>query len=96
MESSKTDRVTRVRAALAEALELHDIVIVDESDRHAGHPGQRAPASHLRVRVVSPDFEGLSLVARHRLVQGAVAAEFERGLHALAIEARTPAEAGAD
>ncbi len=43
--------------------------------------------------VVSPVFEGMSLLARQRLVLGAVRKEIDSGeLHALTVKARTPAE----
>ena len=45
------------------------------------------------MRVVSAKFEGLNRVARQRLVYGALKDELETDIHALAIEAKTPAEA---
>ena len=49
------------------------LTIVDESDQHAGHAGSRMLASpsgetHFRIRIVSPAFEGMNTVKRHRLV----------------------------
>lgn len=69
--------------------------VVDESHLHAGHSGARPGGeTHYRVDVVSTAFEGKSRVERHRLVNGMLAPAFERGLHALALKARTPSEAG--
>ena len=43
--------------------------------------------------VVSPIFEGMSLLARQRMVLAAVRENLDSGeLHALSIKARTPAE----
>lgn len=43
--------------------------------------------------VVSPIFEGMSLLARQRMVLAVVRDEIDRGeLHALTIKARTPSE----
>jgi acid stress-induced BolA-like protein IbaG/YrbA len=43
--------------------------------------------------VVSPIFEGLSLLARQKMVLAAVRTDIDSGeLHALSIKARTPAE----
>ncbi len=43
--------------------------------------------------VVSPIFEGMSLLARQKMVLAAVRTEIDSGeLHALSIKARTPAE----
>ncbi len=43
--------------------------------------------------VVSPVFEGMSLLARQKMVLAAVRSDIDSGeLHALSIKARTPAE----
>ena len=57
-------------------------------DRHAG---ARA-GGHYTVRIVSPAFEGLSRVARHRLVYDALQGLIQNGIHALAIQAHSPNE----
>jgi BolA protein len=46
----------------------------------------------LRVRIVAEAFRGQSRIARHRVVNGLLAGEIARGLHALAIEAKAPGE----
>jgi BolA family transcriptional regulator, general stress-responsive regulator len=88
----------RIAARLTEGLEPHRLDILDESDLHAGHVGNRpghAPAggeTHYRVKIVSPKFVGLSRVERHRLVYGLLEAEFAGRLHALAVDAKAPGE----
>ena len=68
--------------------------VIDESHLHAGHSGWRESGeTHFRLDVVSAAFEGKSRVERHRLVNGLLDEAFKRGLHALALRARTPAEA---
>lgn len=68
--------------------------VVDESHLHAGHSGWREGGeTHFRLDVVSAAFEGKSRVERHRLVNGLMDEAFKRGLHALALKARTPGEA---
>ncbi|KQP54959.1 BolA family transcriptional regulator [Methylobacterium sp. Leaf399] len=68
--------------------------VVDESHLHAGHGGWReAGETHFRLDVVSAAFEGKSRVERHRLVNALLEPAFQRGLHALAVRARTPADA---
>ena len=69
--------------------------IVDESAQHAGHgggKGLRSSETHFKVVAVSDCFQGLSAVARHRLVYAALAEELEGGVHALTIEAHSPLE----
>ena len=73
--------------------------VVDESHRHAGHAGaRRADGSqgetHFHVRIVSPAFEGISRVERQRRIYAALADEMKGPVHALSLNALTPAEAG--
>ncbi|HVZ99794.1 MAG TPA: BolA family protein [Caulobacterales bacterium] len=85
-----------MRKALEARLAPTALDVMDESSRHEGHAGARPEGeTHFRVRIVSPRFEGLSRVARQRLVNEALSEEFASGLHALAMELRTPAEAAA-
>ena len=87
-------RASRIAATLESKLRGATVSVQDESHRHAGHSGaQPEGETHYRVRVVSPDFTSLSRVARHRLVNEALAGEFASGLHALALELKTPDEA---
>jgi BolA family transcriptional regulator, general stress-responsive regulator len=97
----------RIRAALERRLAPVGLAVDDESARHAGHAGAR-DGGHFRVRIVSERFRGLARIARHRLVYDCVALELggvraghegdgtlqTAGIHALAIEARTPEEIG--
>ena len=83
-----------IEGTLADALAPTSLDVVDESHLHAGHAGARPGGeTHFRLDVVSAAFEGQSRVDRHRLVNGLLAQAFARGLHALAVKARTPAEA---
>ncbi|NHO32998.1 BolA family protein [Acetobacter fallax] len=94
-------RAQRVKALLEEKLSPVVLEIMDESDRHAGHIGRpRGPQegvaeTHFRLTVVSDAFDGISRVARSRMVHSLLDPEFADGLHALALSLRTPAEAAA-
>lgn len=79
---------------LKQQLSPHVFVLEDESARHAGHAGARPGGeTHYRLRIVSDAFEGLSRVARQRLVYDALREEFDTGLHALSLDLKTKAEA---
>ncbi|HWK83304.1 MAG TPA: BolA family protein [Caldimonas sp.] len=83
MNISAAEIETALRAALQpSALEVHD-----DSHLHAGHAGARE-GRHFSVRIVSPDFKGLTRLARHRLVYDALHSLMPRGIHAVAIDAR--------
>ncbi|MBN9315084.1 MAG: BolA family transcriptional regulator [Devosia sp.] len=61
--------------------------VIDESEKHRGHGGYREGGeSHFRVRIASAQLTGMSRVAQHRAVMGALDAELKGGVHALAIE----------
>jgi BolA protein len=77
----------RLRAELA-PLALN---IRDDSAQHAGHAGARE-GGHFHVAVVSDRFTGLQRLARHRLVYHCLSDLMQRGIHALAIDARAPGE----
>lgn len=81
----------QIEAELAAQLQPDGLVVQDDSHLHVGHAGARE-GRHFSVRIVSRRFEGLSRVARHRLVYDALRSVIPRGIHALAIDARTPAE----
>lgn len=84
--------VETVQSILAEKLSAR-VEIEDESHLHAGHAGARGGGKHLRARVISPAFEGKPLVARHRMVNAALAELLSNGtIHALALETKTPTE----
>ena len=87
-------RIERVRAALQEALRPVALEVVDDSHQHAGHEGARDGRGHFTVRVVSTAFAGKPPLARHRAVYAALGEMMQTDIHALAIEARTPDEAG--
>lgn len=79
---------TRLTDKLNELQPTH-FELLNESHMHRRPPEAE---SHFRAIIASPRFEGLSRVARHRLVMGAVAAELSEHVHALGVQAFTPAE----
>ena len=80
-----------IEAELTAALQPIALEVVDDSHLHAGHAGARE-GRHFTVRLTSDRFNGLSRVARHRLIYDALQLLIPRGIHALAIEARAPAD----
>jgi BolA protein len=85
------DTANRIEAALRAALQPVSLHVRDDSAEHAGHAGARE-GGHYAVTLVSERFAGLTRVARHRLVYDALGPLKREGIHALAIEARTPDE----
>ncbi len=85
-------RHDRIRTLLS-SLEPIALDVIDESEQHRGHGGWREGGeTHYRVIIRTAAFDGLSRVERHRRVNALLAPEFQSGLHALAVVARSSAE----
>jgi BolA protein len=78
----------QLSAQLTAQLQPFQLQVFDESAAHAGHAGSdgSGQGTHFRVRIGAGVFQGLSRVAKHRLVYDALQQFTDRGLHALAIE----------
>jgi BolA protein len=80
---------------LREAFSPESLDVADESHLHEGHAGHRPGGeTHFRVYIVSPVFEGKSRIERHRMINATLAGELAGSVHALAIRAQAPGEAG--
>ena len=79
---------TTIEAKLIESLSPKRLRIDNDSNRHAGP----ATESHFRLVIVSDSFDGLSLVARQRLVYASLADEMAGPVHALQMKCLTSAE----
>lgn len=80
------ERMNLLKDRLAPLAPTH-FEIIDESHLHAGHEGSKNGAGHFRVLISSPQFEGLSTLARHRLVYDRVHDLMPYPVHALSIVA---------
>lgn len=84
-----TSVAEEIQAVLAETFTPSHLEVIDESERHHGHAGWREGGNtHFRVKISSPRLDGLSRVEQHRAINEALRAQFDAGLHALAIEVR--------
>lgn len=81
-----------IKQLLSEALQPERLEIIDNSAAHAGHAGARSGGGHYHVTIVSPLFEGKSLVQRHQLIYRALGDLMKQQIHALGINALTPSE----
>jgi BolA family transcriptional regulator, general stress-responsive regulator len=80
---------------LREAFSPESLNVMDESYLHEGHAGHRPGGeTHFRVNIVSGAFEGKSRIERHRMINAALERELAGSVHALAIKAQAPGEAG--
>jgi BolA protein len=87
-------RIALFEQDLHKAFSVDRLQIEDESHLHAGHAGAASGGGHFKLTIVSPEFKGLSLVARHRAVYAALNRHIPIEIHALTINAIAPGEAG--
>ena len=82
---------SEIDAGLRAALQPQKLDVLDDSHLHAGHAGARE-GRHFTVRITAERFNGLSRIARHRLIYDSLQLLIPRGIHALAIEAHAPGD----
>lgn len=80
---------TTIENKIKQSLAPVHLEVLNESDQHNVPPGSE---SHFKVTVVSDEFDGKMLVARHRILNKLLADELAGSIHALAMHTFTPAE----
>lgn len=78
-----------IRFKIESALSPLHVELVNESSKHNVPKGSE---SHFKLLVVSAQFDGKSLIERHRMVNNILSDELKKGIHALSIQAKTPAQ----
>jgi len=91
--SLNQERIKQFEEDLRSAFNLTKLLIEDESHLHAGHAGAASGGGHFKLTLQTPEFEGLSLVARHRAVYAALQRHIPNDIHALTINALANNEA---
>jgi BolA protein len=80
-------RVDRMQVLLETVFEPESLVVEDDSAKHAGHEGAKSGLGHFNVTIVSAQFNGMKMLARHRAVYAALDDMMKTDIHALAIDA---------
>ena len=83
------NRQQTIEHKLRQALAPVHLEVVNETHMH--NVAEDAE-SHYKVIAVSGQFNGRSLLQRHRLINAALASELADGIHALALHTLTPEE----
>ena len=87
-----------IRARLEAAFQPSELMVEDDSGRHAGHhheggvDGRDGGESHFNVRIVSTAFAGLSRIQRQRAVNACLKEALAGPVHALSVRALAPGE----
>lgn len=85
-------RTATIEKLLRAALQPAELLVKDQSHLHEGHAGAQGGKGHFDVTIVSEHFDGLSRIARHRLVYDSLGEFMDSDIHALRITALTAAE----
>jgi len=84
------ERLQQIRQRLDMTLQPQILEVIDEGHLHRGHEGAKDGRGHFRLKIVSRQFIGKSMVQRHRLVYQAMGDLMQTDIHALAIDAAAP------
>jgi BolA family transcriptional regulator, general stress-responsive regulator len=78
-----------IRDALERGFQPTDLIVINESHKHAGHAGDDGSGeSHWNVTIAAPAFAAMTRVERHRAVHAALGPTVMGRLHALALTIR--------
>lgn len=83
----RTESAIREKLQQSFAFEILDVV--NESHQHAV---PKDSETHFRLLLVSPEFDGVGRLQRHRRLNELLADELASGVHALTMDLWTPAE----
>lgn len=78
-----------IESKITAELQPSHLEVINESYMHSVPPGSE---SHFKLVVVSEQFAGKPRVARHQMVNGVLAKELDRHIHALSMQTHTAAE----
>ena len=80
----------RIESRIREALDPEHFTLRDDSENHRGHAGATSGGGHFHIVVVSRRFEGLGMLAQHRLVYEALEGMIGAEVHALGLRTAAP------
>lgn len=72
----------KITEKIEHAMQTDFLEVINESDSHNVPPGSE---SHFKITLVSPEFKGKNLLARHRQVNAILKDELADDIHALAL-----------
>lgn len=80
---------TTITEKLNQAFQPNFLEVLNESHNHNVPAGSE---SHFKITIATPQFEGKSLLARHRMINEVLSEELNGVIHALALHTLTPDE----
>ena len=88
----KLERMSdHIKKTLKDHFDPLELVVLDVSESHRGHSGfTEGGESHFDVTITSAKFSGMSRLAQHRSIHGALGPHIMDRIHALALTVRSP------
>jgi BolA family transcriptional regulator, general stress-responsive regulator len=80
-----TERRALIEVRLQAAFTPNKLEIIDDSERHQGHPGAAGGAGHYTVIIEAEYFKGLSRVLAHRAIYQLLMDLIPHEIHALSL-----------
>ena len=83
----------KIKLTVEKNLECVYFELINESYKHHGHVGDDGSGqTHFKLVVVSPQFEGMGRVMRHRLVNNMLDPLYKQGLHSVSLDLLSPSQ----
>src|SRR5579864_2440316 len=82
------DRIEAIAAKLRQHLHPLELTIIDDSHKHAGHPGAASGLGHYTLKIKAKIFQDQKLADQHRMIYTALGDMMKTDIHALKIEAK--------
>lgn len=78
------ERIKAIEKALKQLNPSH-IKIIDDSNRHQGHPGAESGKGHFCLEITAPSLKKSNRIDAHRQIYHALGDLIEKEIHALSI-----------
>lgn len=80
------ERVKLIQTRLTAAFHPSQLMVIDDSAKHRGHPGSLGGAGHYTVQIAAGCFKDQTRVNAHRLIYAALEDLIPHEIHALSIQ----------
>ncbi len=80
------ERIERIKNLIKKSINPEYLEVIDDSEKHAGHPGAQSGLGHFTVRVSSNELKGKSRIQQHRDIYRALGDMMTTDIHALTID----------
>ena len=85
------DLKDKIEELLHNNFNICNLRIIDNSYKHRNHKGVKESGvnGHFEIEIISSDFDGISSIQRHRMINMALQDEIGKTIHSLSINAKS-------